>query len=61
MSDIAHAYRDYVAALNARQLDRLAEFVHDPIVFNDQPVSLADYTAAIAGNIHAVADFHRFI
>ena len=58
MADIDRRYRDYLSALNGRRLDRLAEFVHDPVVFNDEPVALADYRSSIAGNIDAVPDFH---
>ncbi len=58
MSDIEATWRAYLDALHDRRLDRLHEFVHDPIRFNDTDVPLADYAAAIDSNIVAVPDFH---
>lgn len=58
MSDVETTWRAYLDALHERRLDRLGEFVHDPIRFNDVDVPLADYAAAINSNIMAVPDFH---
>jgi steroid delta-isomerase-like uncharacterized protein len=55
-SDLDVHYRSYLSALNERQLDRLAEFVHDEITYNDVPMSRADYQDLIARHIAAVPD-----
>ena len=51
-------WRAYLSYCNDRKLDRLSEFVHDTIRFNDQDVALADYAAAIDSNLRVVPDFH---
>lgn len=56
-ADLEGIWRRYLASLNDRRLDELAEFVHDPMRFNDEVVSLADYAGAIASNLEAVPDF----
>ena len=58
MTDLRDHWLDYLASLNDRRLDELGAHVHDRIAFNGQPVTLADYAAAIAGNIAVVPDFH---
>ena len=56
--DLEGIYRRYLASLNSRRFEELGEFVHDPIRFNGEVTSLADYAAAIQANIEAVPDFH---
>ncbi|MEU8607753.1 ester cyclase [Actinoplanes sp. NPDC048791] len=46
-TDLRKVYRDYLDAVNARELHRMAEFAHDTIVFNGEPVSRDDYVAAL--------------
>jgi predicted ester cyclase len=40
-------YLDYLEAVNARELHRMAEFAHDTIVFNGESVSRDEYVAAL--------------
>ncbi len=54
--DLDVHYRRYLTCLNERRLDRLVEFVHDEITYNDVPMSRADYAGMIAGHIDAVPD-----
>jgi steroid delta-isomerase-like uncharacterized protein len=54
--DLDVHYRRYLASLNERRLDRLVEFVHDEITYNDVPMSRADYRDLIARHIAAVPD-----
>lgn len=57
MTDLRARWLGYLTSLNDRRLDQLGDHVHDEIAFNGQPVALADYAAAIAGNIDLVPDF----
>lgn len=54
--DLDVHYRRYLASLNERRLDRLIEFVHDEITYNDVPMSRAGYGELIARHIAAVPD-----
>lgn len=54
--DLEVRYRSYLSALNDRQLDRLVEFVHDEITYNDVQMSRADYQDLIARHVAAVPD-----
>lgn len=58
MTELGDLYHRYLAALNERRLEDLGDFVHDPVVSNDEEVSLADYKSAISASIEAVPDFH---
>jgi predicted ester cyclase len=49
-------YRRYLTCLNERRFDRLIEFVHDEITYNDAPMSRADYRDLIARHVAAVPD-----
>ena len=57
-TDLRKLYGDYIASLNERRLGDMHLFAHDNLTFNGQPVSRADYVAAIAGHLAAVPDFH---
>ncbi|MGW4944481.1 ester cyclase [Actinoplanes sp. NPDC004185] len=46
-TDLRNVYRDYLEAVNARELHRMAEFAHDTIVFNGESVSRDEYVAAL--------------
>lgn len=54
--DLDAHYRRYLACLNERRLDRLVEFVHDEITYNDVPMTRADYRDLIGRHIAAVPD-----
>jgi predicted ester cyclase len=56
-SELRQVYLDYLAAMNARELHRMAEFVHDTIVFNGETVSRDDYVAAMRQALDAVRDY----
>ena len=58
MTDLRTRWLDYLSYCNDRRLDELSDHVHETIEFNDEPVALTEYAAAIAGNIAAVPDFH---
>ncbi|WP_157421945.1 ester cyclase [Acidovorax sp. Root219] len=47
----------YIAALNAHQMDRMTEFVHDKVVQNLKLVSREDVISDLKGHINAVPDF----
>ena len=50
-------YLDYIEAINAREFHRMAEFAHETLFFNGEPVSRDDYVATMQGHMDAVADF----
>ena len=58
MTDLRARWLDYLSCLNGRRLEELGDHVHDEIMFNDDPVSRAEYAAAIASNTSVVPDFH---
>jgi len=47
-------YRAYLAALNERRLDDLAEFVQDDLTYNGEPMTCRQYRDMIAGDIAAI-------
>ena len=53
-TDLRQIYLDYLAAANARELHRMAEFAHDTIVFNGETVSRDDYVAAMQQALDSV-------
>ena len=53
-TDLHQIYLDYLAAANARELHRMAEFAHDTIVFNGETVSRDDYVAAMQQALDSV-------
>ena len=56
-TDLRKVYRDYLEAANAREWHRMAEFVHDTVVFNGETVSRDDYVAAMQQAVDAVRDY----
>lgn len=56
-TDLRAVYERYLAALNARELDRMSEFAHDTLTFNGDTISRDDYVAAIRGHLAAVDGF----
>ena len=56
-TDLRQIYLDYLAAANARELHRMAEFAHDTIVFNGETVSRDDYVAAMRHAVDSVQNY----
>ena len=56
--DLGTLYRDYLAALNARQLGEIHRFAHEQLTFNGAAVARDDYIASIATHIQSVPDLH---
>ena len=56
-ADLRKVYLAYLEAANAREFHRMAEFAHDTIVFNGEPVSRDDYVAAMQQAVDSVQDF----
>jgi predicted ester cyclase len=46
----------YLAALNERRLDDLADFVHDELTYNGEPMTLDQYRDLLAADIDAMPD-----
>lgn len=55
--DLRKLYLNYIEAINAREFHRMAEFAHDTIVFNGEPVARDDYVATMQQHMDSVEDF----
>lgn len=55
-ADLDAHYRRYLACLNERQLDRLDEFVHDEITYNDAPMTRAGYRDLLTRDVAVIPD-----
>jgi predicted ester cyclase len=51
-------YGRYIAALNAREFDRMHEFIHEQVTLNGAPGSRADVIAVQKEEAGAVPDLH---
>jgi len=56
MNDLASLYRQYIACLNARDLDRLGDFVDDEVDYNGRRIGLSGYRAMLEGNYRDIPD-----
>ncbi|GAB2471563.1 hypothetical protein GCM10027063_10120 [Promicromonospora xylanilytica] len=57
-SDLRAFYERYVEALNAREFDRMDEFVHESIIMHSEPSTRAALVAQAKSIVDAVPDFH---
>ncbi len=55
--EVRELFDRYIAALNAHQMDRMTEFVHDKVVQNLKVVTRADVISDLKSHIDAVPDF----
>jgi steroid delta-isomerase-like uncharacterized protein len=58
MPGLEVVYRAYLAALNERRFDDLAEFVHDELTYNGSPLTRAGYRDLLAADAGAIPDLH---
>ena len=56
-ADLQGFYRRYIAAINARQFDVVAEMVHDDVRINGVPHQREDVLVSLQGLADAVPDF----
>lgn len=58
--DLPSLYRRYIDCLNARDLDRLGDFVHADVDYNGRRIGLFGYRAMLQGNYRDIPDlrFH---
>lgn len=56
MSGLDGIYRAYLDALNGRRFDELDRYVHDELVYNDRPISRAQYTDMIVDDVRRIPD-----
>ena len=54
--DLRDFYRRYIALLNARDFERLGEFVHDEVTQNGAPATRDDMAAALREHTQAIPD-----
>jgi predicted ester cyclase len=59
-TDLASAYRGYIACLNDRDLDRLGNFVDRDVDYNGERIGLIGYRTMLEGNYRDIPDvrFH---
>ncbi|PGH47272.1 ester cyclase [Streptomyces sp. Ru87] len=57
-SNLRDFYKRYVEALNAREFDRMDEFVHESIIMHSEPSSREALVAQLNSIVDAVPDFH---
>ncbi len=55
-TDLASAYRGYIACLNDRDLDRLGNFVDEDVDHNGQRIGLTGYREMLEGNYRDIPD-----
>jgi predicted ester cyclase len=55
--DIRDLFDRYIAALNAHEMDRMTEFIHDDVVQNLKLITRADVISDLKGHVDAVPDF----
>lgn len=55
-NDLASLYRQYIACLNARDLDRLGDFVDEEVDYNGRRIGLSGYRAMLEGNYRDIPD-----
>jgi predicted ester cyclase len=55
-SELAQAYRRYLACLNARDWPRLGEFVAEDVHHNDRPLGVAGYRAMLERDVREIPD-----
>jgi hypothetical protein len=48
--NLAKIYEAYIACLNARELNRLDEYVGDSVIYNSSKIGLTGYRELLAGN-----------
>ena len=58
--NLAEYYQAYIACLNARELDRLGEYVSDGVIYNGSKIGLNGYHEMLAGNYRDIPDL-RFV
>ena len=52
----ATLYRQYIACLNARDLDRLGDFVDEEVDYNGRRIGLSGYRTMLEGNYRDIPD-----
>jgi predicted ester cyclase len=57
-ADLAALYRNYIACLNRQDWPALGQFVHDDVVHNGRPLSLAGYRAMLEQDFRDIPDLH---
>jgi predicted ester cyclase len=58
--NLAKIYEAYIACLNARELNRLDEYVGDSVIYNSSKIGLTGYRELLAGNYRDIPDL-RFV
>ena len=55
-TDLAQAYRGYIACLNAQDWDNLGQFLRDDVRYNGETVGISGYRAMLEADFRAIPD-----
>ena len=55
-TDLAQAYRGYIACLNAQDWDNLGQFLRDDVRYNGDTVGIGGYRAMLEADFRAIPD-----
>ena len=56
--NLSKIYEAYIACLNARELERLGEYISEEVIYNGSIIGLSGYKEMIAGNYNDIPDLH---
>lgn len=57
-TDLADAYRNYIACLNKQDWQSLGQFVHDEVYHNGQRIGLSGYREMLERDFDAIPDLY---
>jgi predicted ester cyclase len=56
--DLSDIYRSYIACLNKQDWQKLQQFVHDDVYYNDQRIGLSGYREMLERDFSDIPDLH---
>ncbi|CAG4903850.1 ester cyclase [Paraburkholderia gardini] len=56
--DLSSVYRNYIACLNRQDWQKLEQFVHDDVRYNDQRTGLPGYREMLERDFNEIPDLH---
>lgn len=57
-TDLSSVYRNYIACLNRQDWQKLEQFVHDDVRYNDQRTGLSGYREMLERDFNEIPDLH---
>ncbi|WMY10426.1 ester cyclase [Paraburkholderia phenoliruptrix] len=56
--DLSNIYRSYIACLNHQDWEKLPQFVHDDVYYNDRRIGCSGYRAMLESDFREIPDLH---